>query len=204
MAAEMDNVPENQQKDEEIERLEKSLHSWRYVLVQADKVLTWEKKPYPYILAAGVTIKFLIICLLQPSILTSIALTIMALCLVDYLVPAVSSKYLQTNEWTPDQERQFQHVCIELVNDKRCIQDVVNSAKKLRQEKPKHYFMVVMSVLSVVAFIGNAIPNLLLMYFLVLFLVLLPGLKHHGILAKYYALVLEKINKLIKRKKKEE
>ncbi|XP_070580797.1 ADP-ribosylation factor-like protein 6-interacting protein 1 [Ptychodera flava] len=204
MAAEMDNVTSNQQKDEEIEKMEKRLENWKVFLLKADKILTWEKPFYPYVLAGTVTLVFIVICWLQPSILTSVAMALMIACLVDYLAPTLRNKYADNKDWTADQEAQFQHICIALVDAKRYIQGVVNSVKKLKSEKPKHHFILVMSVLGFVAFIGNLIPNLLLAYLIVLALVLLPGLKHRGILTKYYALIMEKIGKLIKRKKKAE
>ncbi|XP_002735400.1 ADP-ribosylation factor-like protein 6-interacting protein 1 [Saccoglossus kowalevskii] len=203
MATEIDNVTENQQKDEEISDVEKLLRSWRHVIILLDRVLTWQKPFYPYALVGAVTFQFVLLWLFDPSVLTMISLTIMKLCLLDYLVPTFCNKYLDNKEWTPDNERQYQHVCMDIVDTKRFIRGRFNSLMKLRDEKPKQYFILVMIILSVVAFIGNIIPNILLGYLFGVFLVLLPGLKHHGLLAKYYALILEKIGGILRKKKKE-
>lgn len=47
------------------------------------------------------------------------------------------------------------------------------------------YSIMLLVTLVVLAWIGNLINNLLLTYFIALFAVMFPGLKHHGIIQEY-------------------
>ncbi|XP_072028139.1 ADP-ribosylation factor-like protein 6-interacting protein 1 [Amphiura filiformis] len=188
-------------KDEEIASLENTLHDWRHILLHADRWLRWQDDSYPAILVTLVTLCYGILWWWEPSILTTIALIVMKLCLIDYLVPTVFQKYFNTEEWTAEHERKLQQICIILIHSKDKVIRTYKWVKETRDSKPKQYFFAVIGVLSVVAFIGNLIPNLLLMWLLSVFLVLVPGLNHRGIIAKYYASTLQFVVSFIRQTK---
>jgi len=57
-----------------------------------------------------------------------------------------------------------------------------NQWRQMKETKPKQYSFVLLTSLLMLAYIGNTINNLLLLYLVTMSIVLLPGLKHHGIL----------------------
>lgn len=57
-------------------------------------------------------------------------------------------------------------------------------------------------ILLTIAFVGNSIPGLFLAYLTTVFLALLPGLVHRGIVFSWYAIGLEVFVNLLKGHKK--
>ncbi|XP_038065029.1 ADP-ribosylation factor-like protein 6-interacting protein 1 [Patiria miniata] len=195
----------SESKDEEITSLEQSLHEWRYILLHADGWLRWERENQPLIMAAAVTVFFTMLWWLEPSVLTTLSLLVMLICLADYLGPTVFHSYLcPPTEWTAEHQRQYQQVCISLLRTKDSVVNGYQWLKNMKEEKPKQYFILVVVVLAVIAFIGNLIPNLCLAYFLAVFLVLLPGLQQRGLLAQAYAASLQVVVNLLKQTKKKD
>ncbi|XP_071797695.1 ADP-ribosylation factor-like protein 6-interacting protein 1 [Asterias amurensis] len=192
-------------KDEEIAALEQSLHEWRYILLHFDRWLRWEDQVQPIIMVAIVTVLFMMFWWMEPSILTSISLLGLFVCLADYLGPTVFHSYLiPTHEWTAEHQRQYQQVCISLIRAKDTVMRRCEWLKNMKEVKPKQYFILVVVILAVIAFVGNLIPNLLITYFLAVFLVLLPGLEHRGLITQVYATtLLTLVNSLRQTKKKD-
>jgi hypothetical protein len=102
------------------------------------------------------------------------------------------------------QERQFEGICIRLLNAKAHTYNGLNSLMELKNDKPKAYLLVMMGIFAVMAWIGSLIDNLLLTYLLVVFLVLVPGLRRHGILQKFTTSTGAIIKRLVMGKKEGE
>ncbi|XP_071964305.1 ADP-ribosylation factor-like protein 6-interacting protein 1 [Antedon mediterranea] len=191
-------------KDTEITAVEQMLHDWRFILLHVDRWMKWEKDSYPAIMTGCVSALFFIIWYLEPTILTTVSLLGMMICLTDYFLPRVFSKFVRTGEWTANNQQQYQQICISIVNTKNKATRFTTDLKDMKTKKPKQYFVLVMVVLGIIAFIGNAVPNFFLTYLFVLFTVLLPGLSHHGILYKYYSMAVKQVLDVIKKNKKKD
>ncbi|XP_022093529.1 ADP-ribosylation factor-like protein 6-interacting protein 1 [Acanthaster planci] len=188
----------SESKDEEIASLEQSLHEWRYILLHVDRWLRWEDQNQPVIMAAAVTAFFLMLC-------TDNHLIARHGRLFSYLGPTVFHSYIcPPAEWTAEHQRQYQQVCMSLIRTKDALMHSYQCLKTMKEEKPKQYFILVIAVLAVIAFIGNLIPNICLVYFLAVFLVLLPGLHQRGLLAQAYAASLQVVVNLLKQTKKKD
>ncbi|KAB0343410.1 hypothetical protein FD754_020336 [Muntiacus muntjak] len=161
--------------------LEEQLQGW-------GEVIAW----FPPAIMDVVSLVFLTIYYLDPSVLSGVSCFVMFLCLADYLVPILAPRTFGSNKWTTDN----------LVKT-RC--RAVGWWKRLftlKEEKPKMYFMTMIVSLAVVAWVGQQVHNLLLTYLIVTFLLLLPGLNQHGIISKYIGMAKREINKLLKQKEK--
>jgi len=197
--AEVQEVPVSSQGFE-LSSLKKDLEAYREFILPLNKVLEWEQNHYPGILVGSITFLFAIIWYLEPSVLTSFSLIGLTACVVDFLVPMLSGYLFSASDWTIVQERQFDAICIRLLNAKTHVANGYLSLQKLKADKPKAYLVIMMGAFAVLAWIGSLIDNLLLTYLLVVFLVLVPGLRKHGILQKFTAQASVLIKRLLSKK----
>uniref|UniRef100_A0A2K5Z4X6 ADP ribosylation factor like GTPase 6 interacting protein 1 n=1 Tax=Mandrillus leucophaeus TaxID=9568 RepID=A0A2K5Z4X6_MANLE len=152
--------------------LEEQLQGWGEVMLMADKVLRWERAWFPPAIICVVSLVFLIIYYLDPSVLSGVSCFVMFLYLADYLVPIVAPRIFGSNKWTTEQQQKFHDICSNLVKTRR---RTVGWWK---------------------------FHNLLLTYLIVTSLLLLPGLNQHGIILKYIGMAKRVINKLLEQKEK--
>uniref|UniRef100_A0A1A8DQ99 ADP-ribosylation factor-like 6 interacting protein 1 n=1 Tax=Nothobranchius kadleci TaxID=1051664 RepID=A0A1A8DQ99_NOTKA len=199
--AEGDNKSVNQFA-QETAQLEEQLQGWGEVILAGDRVMRWEKPWFPGALMGAVTVVFLLVYYLDPSVLTGLSCTIMLLCLADYLVPTLAPRVFGSNKWTTEQQQRFHEICGNLVKTQRRVVGWWKRLCTLKEEKPKVYFASVISSLLAMAWIGQQVHNLFLTYLIVSFLLLLPGLNQHGVITKYTSMVKREINKMLKQKEK--
>ncbi|XP_064629072.1 ADP-ribosylation factor-like protein 6-interacting protein 1 isoform X2 [Lineus longissimus] len=164
--ADMAEVPKNYTEEENdlVSKIKKELEGWREVLLPLNKMLTWEKPHYPAILVGAISFIFILIWYLEPSVLTTFSLIGFHVCLIDYLVPTVATNLFRSDNWTGVQEREFENICIRIHNAKVHFHSLRQGLGNLKRDKPKTYFVAVMSSLAILAWIGNIINNLLLTY----------------------------------------
>ncbi|KAK2829771.1 hypothetical protein Q7C36_017761 [Tachysurus vachellii] len=187
---------------QETSQLEEQLQGWGEVILAGDQFLRWEKAWFPAVLVGSTTVLFLLVYYLDPSVLTGLSGAVMVLCLADYLVPTLAPRIFGSNKWTTEQQQRFHQICGNLVKTQRRVLGWWKRLFALKEEKPKMYFLSVISTLVVVAWIGQQVHNLFLTYLIVNFLLLLPGLNQHGIISKYAGMVKREVNKLLKQKEK--
>ncbi|XP_052056559.1 ADP-ribosylation factor-like protein 6-interacting protein 1 isoform X1 [Apodemus sylvaticus] len=83
--------------------LEEQLQGWGEVMLMADKVLRWERAWFPPAIMGVVSLLFLIIYYLDPSVLSGVSCFVMFLCLADYLVPILAPRIFGSNKcFDPD------------------------------------------------------------------------------------------------------
>nr|AAD33046.1 ARL-6 interacting protein-1 [Mus musculus] len=95
--------------------LEEQLQGWGEVMLMADKVLRWERAWFPPAIMGVVSLLFLIIYYLDPSVLSGVSCFVMFLCLADYLVPILAPRIFGSNKWTTEQQQRFHEICSNLV-----------------------------------------------------------------------------------------
>jgi len=165
-----------------------------------NKVLEWEENHYPAVIVGVVTFIFSIIWYLEPSVLTTFSLLGVLLCMLDFIVPTLSSYMFSSSEWTVVQERQFETICGRILNAKQHIKNLFSALSKMKNNNAKMYLVMMMGAFSVMAWVGSLIDNLLLTYLLVVFLFLVPGLRKHGILQKFTSGAMEFATRMIRGK----
>ncbi|KAI0218220.1 ADP-ribosylation factor-like protein 6-interacting protein 1 [Lamellibrachia satsuma] len=193
---------EEEQESSRLNGLKRDLEHYREILLPLNKVLEWEKPQYPAILIGIITLVFAIIWYLEPSVLTTFSLIGIVVSMVDFVIPLVSSYLFGSKEWTVVEERKFENICIRLLNAKTHLHNLKVMLSKMKMEKPKIYAVVLMASFAVLAWFGSLIDNLLLTYIMVVFSVLVPGLRKHGILQKFTAMGMEVVMRVIKKPQK--
>nr|CAD7604665.1 unnamed protein product [Timema genevievae] len=171
--------------DKRVKELKRELEGWREVILPLNSVLLWEKNFYPGLLAGVTTAFFLLFWLLDPSLLTTVSVIGLVAALVDYLVPTLTASLCHPESWTGAKERKLEDICRALVITEHQGISYCKTFYEMRNTRPKMYYLSVIVSLVFLAWLGNTVNNLLLTYLFVLVLLLLPGLKHHGILKKY-------------------
>ncbi|KAJ8363887.1 hypothetical protein SKAU_G00127180 [Synaphobranchus kaupii] len=182
--------------------LEDQLQGWGEVILAVDQVLHWQKPWFPVALIGVTTVLFSMVYFLDPSVLTGVSCCVMFLCLADYLVPILAPRIFSSRKWTTEQQQRFHEICGNMAKTQRRVVGWWKRIFALKEEKPKMYFLSVISSLVVFAWIGQQVHNLFLTYLIVTFLLLLPGLNQHGIFSKYAGMAKREINKLLKQKEK--
>ncbi|KAI1896057.1 hypothetical protein AGOR_G00090880 [Albula goreensis] len=182
--------------------IEEQLQGWGEVILAADQVLHWHKPWCPGALVGATTVLFTMVYYLDPSVLTGVSCCVMLLCLADYCVPILAPRIFSSSKWTSDHQQRFHEICSNLAKTQRRMVGWWKRIFALKEERPKVYFLSVISTLLVVAWIGQQVHNLFLTYLIVTVLLLLPGLNQHGIISKYAGMAKREINKLLKQKEK--
>nr|CAB3222944.1 ADP-ribosylation factor-like protein 6-interacting protein 1 [Phallusia mammillata] len=158
--------------------------SWREIIVVASKLLKWEKPFYPGIVIGVITLKFLVIWYLDPSLITGLSMMMMMICILDYVMPFVSPLIFPETYWNGEKEKEYSNACKAIGEARSTVRNSLGSLFKLKDTNPWLYVAVSTVALSTLAWLGNQMHNLMLTYFIVLIIASLPGLAHHGLLAK--------------------
>lgn len=184
MAEDSENKDEgvSQKNEQELVKLYKRrMENWREVLTFLNSLVTWEKPYYPGIITGFVTLIFIMLWYFDPSVLTTLSMFGIIACILDYVVPILSSSFFDSSKWTGARERQYEEICFELVSAYIRMKTIWDSARQIKESKPYVYFIGVLGTLTMTAWIGNLINNLFLTYLIVLFIALLPGIKSHNL-----------------------
>lgn len=186
----------NGEDSAEVKQLKRDLEGYRELILPLNKVLEWEQNHYPAILVAVITVVFSIIWYLEPSVLTTVCLLGVVLSVTDFALPAVTGHLFNSADWTVVQERQFEAICVRLLNAKRHITNAKNQLLSLKKDKPKIYLLLLIGTFATMAWLGSLIDNLLLTYLIVVGFALVPGLRKRGILQRLVSKVTEVIGGL--------
>ncbi|KAG5279037.1 hypothetical protein AALO_G00105410 [Alosa alosa] len=161
---------------QETAQLEQHLQGWREVILAVDQVLRWQKPWFPLALIGFTTAFFLSLYYLDPSVLTGVSSSIVILSLADYLVPIVASKIFGSNQCRMSGQQRFHEICISLVKTYHRFTDFWKGFFNFKDRRPKTYFLLVISALLGMAWVGQQVHNLLLTHLIVTFILLLPGM----------------------------
>ncbi|RZC37234.1 Reticulon domain containing protein [Asbolus verrucosus] len=172
-------------QEAQIRKLRQSLESWKEIVLQTKSVFIWEKNWHPTALIGGSTITFTLLWLLDPSILTILSLFGLCFTICDYLIPSIATSLFKPEKWTARKDKELEELCTNVILYKAKLELTWASYYKMKITNRKMYFLVTVITLSSLAWIGCTFNNLFLAYVLVSFLLLLPGMEHNGIIAKW-------------------
>lgn len=179
-----------------LETMKRDLEGWREVLLPLNGLINWDKPYHPAIIVGLNTFIFFLIWYFEPSILTTFSLIGLAVGLIDFLVPLIGQN-LMASKWTGRDERQYEDICIRIMNAKTHFCNFYDAMVELKTNRPKMYFVVVMGTLSAFAWIGCKMDNLWMTYFLLNVILLVPGIRRNGILQKYFGRLAHFIKTLV-------
>ncbi|XP_076309778.1 ADP-ribosylation factor-like protein 6-interacting protein 1 isoform X2 [Tachypleus tridentatus] len=187
---------------EEVRNLKNKLDGWKQVLQPLYSLLIWEQTYYPAILTGIITVIFILLWYFEPSVLTTFSLLGIVICVADYAVPIMCSTFLDASKWTETQENKHDKICKAIIQTKQQTSELWSSFVQFRDTMPKLYFVSVLVILLVLAWIGNVVDSMLLTYFIVLAVVMLPGLKHQGIIQKLICQRVQQLKNILGQKLK--
>jgi len=182
-------------------RVKSCLESWREVVIIIDSVLAWDKDWYPAVTAGSLTVTYLILFWLSPSILTLLSIIGLVLTLLDYLGPLLMDKIFSSAQWTGEKEKKLDAVCKSVVNITLLISSCCTSFCSLKTSSPMTHFGVTSTSLLLLAYIGSMVSGMFLSYILTLLFLMLPGLYRRGLLARYCSSLVLKVEEMVKGKK---
>ncbi|XP_015111549.1 ADP-ribosylation factor-like protein 6-interacting protein 1 [Diachasma alloeum] len=168
------------EKEKCMKQLKRRMEPWREAVLPINSVILWEKSWYPGLILGVTTTLFLFIWVLEPAFVTIISISLLLAALIDYLVPVLSSTFISSTAWTGQKEKKLEEICLNLSEMIIQTQNAWKYLLNARNNRPTIYYGSITLGLSLLAWLGNIVNNLLLMYLIVSISLLLPGLKHKG------------------------
>lgn len=168
----------------------------RPLVLKLHSILTWEQDMHPVFVVAFVSISFLIIHLLNSSILTTLSYLGMALALLDLGMPTIAKTLSQgQGKLTEKDTQRFDKICMDLAKAYAFMRSICDTLCSYKTKMPKIYYPALLGSLLVSAYIGNKFNNLFLTYLFVLLVALYPGLDKKGLPQKAVAFVFTKLGR---------
>jgi len=187
----------------ELESVKQSLDSWREVAVILYSVITWEQDWYPGLTAGIVTVMFLTVHWLGPSIITLVSVIGLVITLLDYLVPMISDMVIPRSSWDEAKNKRLETVAKFIIKCSQLVSSVCSKYRGARTSAPVYHAAVTTVTLLVTAFIGSLVSGAVLAYLVLMVTLMLPGLHSRGLLADYCGSVVGYVEEMIKGKKRE-
>lgn len=166
------------EKEKYTKQLKRRMECWREVIIPLNSILLWERSWYPSLLLGLSSTIFFLIWILEPAVLTLISISLLVAALFDYSVLYISPSFFSTNSWTGQKERKLDEICQNLSITILRLQSTWKSFLQARNKRPNLYYGSLTAILLLLAWIGNTINNLFLLYIIVTVLLLFPGLRH--------------------------
>jgi len=182
-------------------RVKSCLESWREVVIIMDSVLAWEKDWYPAVTAGSLTMFYLILFWLSPSMLTLLSTMGLLITMLDYLGPKLMDKLYSSAEWTGEKEKKLDNVCKSVVSTSLLVSTCYTSFSSMRTTSPMTHFSITTCSLLVLAYLGSLVSGVFLSYITLMVVMMLPGLYRRGLLARYCSSMVLKLEEMVKGKK---
>ncbi|XP_059484415.1 ADP-ribosylation factor-like protein 6-interacting protein 1 isoform X2 [Neocloeon triangulifer] len=185
--------------EKRVKQLKRSLEGWREIVLLLHSVLIWEQQWHVGALVGVITTEFLLVWWLDPTILTLFSVLGLTAVLVDYLVPLVASNFFRSENWDGAKEKKFEQICKILASSESTVCNVWSSFYAWRESRPKLYLVTVITTLLVTSYLGSIINNLFLTYLIVVLISVIPGLRHRGLIQKYFGQVMGMVEGMLKK-----
>ena len=176
-------------------KLSDKLQSHKVLVLKAHSFLSWEQDYYPAIIFALTSVAFLVIRLLNASILTTACYVGIIAALVDIALPTITKNLTKHQAKQNVDSAKFDKICLDLARLCVLSRSSCDSCRALKTKKPKLYYPILLISLIILAFIGSKFNNLFLTYLVTLFAALYPGLDQRRIPQKLVDALFQKLGK---------
>jgi hypothetical protein len=171
----------------------------RPLVLKLHSILTWEQDIHPVMIVAFVSFTFLVVHLMNSSVLTTLSYLGIAGALLDLAMPTIAkslcgSSGSQAKPNEKDNQR-FDKICMDLAKVCAFGRNAMSTCCSLKTSKPKLYYPGLLGTLLVFAYVGNKVNNLFLTYLVTLLVVLYPGLEKKGVPQKAVEFVFLKLGR---------
>lgn len=168
----------------------------RPIVLKLHSILTWEQDIYPILVAAFVSFSFLIIYLLNSSVLTTLSYLGIAVALLDLTAPTIAKNLSGGQGKLSEKDSQrFEKICLDLAKLCALIKSIFDTICYFKTKKPKFYYIALLASLLVSAYIGSKFSNLFLTYLITLVVAFYPGLEKKGLPQKAVEFVYAKLGR---------
>nr|VZI04595.1 unnamed protein product [Spirometra erinaceieuropaei] len=157
------------------------LRDWQSLILQFESLLTWEKPALLLKVIFLITVFYGSVWFFEPPLLTSIGFLIVVVNLTDYFGRLLSSRF-RSNVSSAEQYRKYLEFCKRLINFRVLVISTFEYIAYLRNRRPFIYTIVCLNVLPVLLVVAYRFDGILLAYFLTIFFLLVPGVRHTGLL----------------------
>ncbi|CAL1543182.1 unnamed protein product [Lymnaea stagnalis] len=183
---------------DEVSDIKRDLSGWKEVLLPLESLLLWNQPYYPAIIVGTTTFLFSLVWYTEMSALTALSFLGMIIGIVDFIVPFMGPTITGYKSWGPKEESDFTAICEKVAGIRQEVIDTWRGLSTMRHQNAKLFFFIVMAILTITAWIGNLIDNLVLFYLIVNFVLLTPGLRHHQLTSKYVQPIIKAMNRVVK------
>lgn len=187
----------------QIRSLRESVEGWEELILRIYNILLWEKQWHPLAIIGVTSSIFIFIWLSEMSTLTVLCLTGLILTLCDYMVPAISATFFKSEQWSSEKENIITSICEDFILYKTKLRIACGSYYRMRITNPKMYFTMTILTLILLAWIGNTLNNLFMIYLLVTIFCLMPGIEYTGFNCKLKEITKKYINDIFGYKTKQ-
>lgn len=173
-----------------------TLKPYDVLLCKIEDVILWKNQMYPVFLLSIITIGFSLVWLLDPSLITLASAAGIVCVAVDFLARcSYVEKYRTKVDNRNELEEQYRSICLKMVRMRRVALHIHRQLSLNRQNEPNKHFLYCTLFFVSLAWIGCRIHNLLLLYVLVCFVALLPGVKRNDVSSHYYKWIMSKLRR---------
>lgn len=159
--------------------------SHRPLVLKLHSILTWEQDIYPAIVFGFVSSLFVVVHLMNSSVLTTLSYLGIILALLDLALPTLVKSLAPGQAKANEKDNQkYDKICLDLAKMYASMKGLCDICCSLKTKKPKLYYPILLGSLIVSAYIGNKINNLFLTYLFTLLLAFYPGLEKRGLIEK--------------------
>lgn len=197
-----DSIMNDQEK--QVKKVKRKLEPWRVLILPLNSVLLWEQQWYPGLIFGGISVMYLIIWMLDPSILTLLSTAGILINIIDFSVPTITANLYTPSAWTGQKEKLFEDICRTLVMDYNRASCMISNFYSKRESSPKLYYTLSIGVLLILAWFGSTINNAFLCYLVTLSLFMWPGLQYRGLPKHCFDSVFSLVSGAIKGREKTE
>lgn len=155
------------------------------LVLKLHTVLTWEQDYHAGVVFGTVSAFFLLINLLNSSVLATLSYFGIIGALLDLAAPLIMKNLgASTVKLSEKDNQRFDKIVLDLAKVYATMHSLCATSYNIKINKPKIYYPYLLGSLLFLAFIGNKINNLFLTYLLVLAVAFYPGLEKRGITQK--------------------
>ncbi|VDM18123.1 unnamed protein product [Hydatigera taeniaeformis] len=172
----------------DVVRLMADLKDWQKLVVQFECVLTWEKPLVLLYIILVVTLFYALLWTFEPPFLVSLGCLSLCFSLWCYFGPKLALRFLPSVPLAEHNQR-YRAFCRRILNGRQLFISIFQHLSELRQRRPYVYTIVCLCGIVNLEVLTYDYDGILIAYVLTIVGLLIPGIRHTGVLRIIYLLV---------------
>ncbi|EUB57350.1 ADP-ribosylation factor-like protein 6-interacting protein [Echinococcus granulosus] len=171
----------------DVVRLMADLKDWQKLVVHLECVLTWEKPLVLFYIILIVTLFYALLWTFEPPFLVSLGCLSLCFSLWCYLGPKLALRFLPSVPLTEHNQR-YRAFCRRILNGRQLVISILWHLSDLRRRRPYVYAIVCLCGIVNLEILTYDYDGILIAYVLTIIGLLIPGIRHTGVLRIIYLL----------------